>query len=423
MNTQTPATASDAEPVLAGPETPARRESRVDAVLRFIGSYSIAVVVFLLLIVLTLLGTFSQKEHGLYDSQRWYFESWIVPPEARPFGIPIPGVALLLAVMSVNLLAGGILRIRKNWRTIGVVIAHFSMLGLIAAGAVSMWFKKEGHMRIFEGEKSNIVQAFQDWVLEVRRVDGGDDNIYIIREEDLRGASRQSPRTFFRSGWPFELRVTGYERNCRVVPAGEPELPLDARAIDGYALLRLPVETQNEVNVAGVVLEVFDLSNQPVASAVLGSQVRDGEILTSLDRPFTFETGGGTYAVNITRERWQVPFHIQLDDFVATYYTGTRKPKSYESHVTVLRDGRAEKFHIYMNNPLRDSGYVAYQTGFDDRSPPGRERYTVLTIVRNPSDQWPLWCLILATVGLMIHFGSKLIRFIRRSSRPTPEPS
>src|SRR5690606_35760341 len=105
---------------------------------------------------------------------------------------------------------------------------------------------------------------------------------------------------------------------------------------------------------------------------------------------------------------------------VAEYYPGTRKAKSYESHVSVLQEGKAEKFHIYMNNPLREAGYVAYQTSFDDRSPPGQERYSVLTVVNNPSDQWPMWCLIAAAAGLMIHFGLKLTRFLTRSNRSAP---
>ena len=76
-----------------------------------------------------------------------------------------------------------------------------------------------------------------------------------------------------------------------------------------------------------------------------------------------------------------------------------------------------------MNNPLRDSGYVAYQTSFDSDSPPGQERYSVLTVVKNPSDQWPLYSLIAATIGLMITFLTKLSRFIRRTAATPLTPA
>ena len=83
-------------------------------------------------------------------------------------------------------------------------------------------------------------------------------------------------------------------------------------------------------------------------------------------------------------------------------------------------DGKETKFRIWMNNPLRDSGYVAYQTSYDDRFParPG-------TLQRAHRGQKPLrpmalYSLIAATVGLMITFLTKLARFIRRTAVPPP---
>ena len=101
-----------------------------------------------------------------------------------------------------------------------------------------------------------------------------------------------------------------------------------------------------------------------------------------------------------------------------------RKAKEYESHVTMTNtEGKDTKFRIWMNNPLRDSGYVAYQTSFDSDSPPGQEKYSVLTVVKNPSDQWPLYSMIAATVGLLITFLTKLARFIRRTAVPVTPPA
>ena len=411
-------------PTLSPPETPRRRAGTADRLLSIIGSYHIAVVVFLLMILLTLLGTFSQKTLGLYQSLNIYFTSWIVPREHWIFGfIPLPGMALVLAVMFVNLLAGGVIRIRKNWRTVGNVIAHLSMLGLIAAGAMSLWYKQEGHMRIFEGESSNRVQAFQDWVLEVREVGGPDKNVYIIHETAFRTASPAQTTTFHRSGWPFELKVSGYQKNATVTTTGDPTIPPGSPSVDGYTLRPLPVNPQHEANMAGIFLDAVDLSGKTVGRTVLAQVIRGGEIVTRADAPFSFMVGDRQFAVALTREAWEVPFTLRLDDFKADYYPGTRKAREYESNVTMTNaEGKESKFRIWMNNPLRDSGYVAYQTSFDSESPPGQERYSVLTVVKNPSDQWPLYSLIAATAGLMITFLTKLIRFIRRTAA-TSSPS
>ena len=405
-------------PTLSPPETPRRRAGMMDRILSLIGSYHIAVVVFLLMILLTLLGTFSQKTLGLYQSLNIYFTSWVVPREHWLLGfIPLPGMALLLAVMFVNLLAGGVIRIRKNWRTVGNVIAHLSMLGLIAAGAVSLYYKQEGHMRIFEGESSNRVQAFQDWVLEVREAGGADSRVYMIHETAFRTDSPAETTTFHRTGWPFELKVSGYQKNATITTTGDPSVLAGSRNVDGYTLRPLPVNPQHEANMAGVFLDAVDLSGKTVGSTLLAQVIRNGEIVTRADAPFSFTVGDRQFAVNLNRETWEVPFSLKLDDFKAEYYPGTRKAKEYESHVTMTNgEGKDTKFRIWMNNPLRDSGYVAYQTSFDDQSPPGQEKYSVLTVVKNPSDQWPLYSMIAATVGLLITFLTKLARFIRRTA-------
>jgi hypothetical protein len=298
------------------------------------------------------------------------------------------------------------------------------MLGLIAAGAVSLYYKQEGHMRIFEGESSNRVQAFQDWVLEVREAGGADSRIYMIQETAFRTDSPAETTTFHRTGWPFELKVSGYQKNATITTTGDPGVLAGSRNIDGYTLRPLPVNPQHEANMAGVFLDAVDLSGKTVGSTLLAQVIRSGEIVTRADAPFSFTVGDRQFSVNLTRETWEVPFSLKLDDFKAEYYPGTRKAKEYESHVTMTNaEGKDTKFRIWMNNPLRDSGYVAYQTSFDDQSPPGQEKYSVLTVVKNPSDQWPLYSMIVATVGLLITFLTKLTRFIRSNAVANTPPA
>ena len=82
---------------------------------RFLSSYALSSVLFLLLLLLTYFGTLYQTENGLYAAQQRYFNSLFVVHEAfGVFPLPLPGGYLLLAVLFVNLLLGGLVYARKK---------------------------------------------------------------------------------------------------------------------------------------------------------------------------------------------------------------------------------------------------------------------------------------------------------------------
>jgi cytochrome c biogenesis protein ResB len=76
--------------------------------------------------------------------------------------------------------------------------------------------------------------------------------------------------------------------------------------------------------------------------------------------------------------------------------------------------GVTQKARIQMNEPLRYKGLVFFQSGWGEMA---RGKYTVLAVVQNPSDQWPLWACIVITLGLTIHFSRLLFRYVRREAR------
>jgi hypothetical protein len=71
---------------------------------------------------------------------------------------------------------------------------------------------------------------------------------------------------------------------------------------------------------------------------------------------------------------------------------------------------------IFMNNPLRRDGHVVYQTQFG-QDPRNKRYYSVFEIGRNPSDAWPEWSCYVIAVGLLLHFGRKLLGYIRAQAR------
>jgi cytochrome c-type biogenesis protein CcsB len=66
---------------------------------------------------------------------------------------------------------------------------------------------------------------------------------------------------------------------------------------------------------------------------------------------------------SISRE---IPFSIELNDFIASKQPGTEKSYSaFESKVTVIDSAGRTPAHIYMNNVLDKKGYRFFQAGFD----------------------------------------------------------
>jgi hypothetical protein len=101
---------------------------------------------------------------------------------------------------------------------------------------------------------------------------------------------------------------------------------------------------------------------------------------------------------------------VHLIDFRHDKYLGTDTPKNYSSLVRLIDPERDvdREVKIWMNNPLRYRGETFYQSSFIG------ETVTILQVVRNASWMAPyLSCMIVAT-GLLVHFGSNLVRFLRR---------
>lgn len=376
----------------------------------FVASFGLGVVVLLFLLLLTWLGTIRQVDNSLYDVQKKYFDSLFLLEEVGPIKIPLPGGMLLMGILFFNMLAGGIIRIRKNWRTFGVVIAHFSILVLLAAGVVSFLYKREGYLKINEGGRGNVFTSYTERVLEVTEV-GGDGVVHVIHESDLADLSGAKTRAFFAKGLPFEFTVSNFQINCDVESAGmrppHPGVPV----VDGFYLSpRLPA-MQAEQNLAGCQIAVKTPDGAEQKALLWQFAVA----------PWTWRTPDGrVFIFRLNRQSWELPFDVHLEKFTHEVHPGTNKPKVYASDVIKRQDGIDQPVKIEMNKPLRDRGYTLFQASYNDRWRPGMPRtemYSVFAVVKNPSDKWPIWGTIMAAVGIGIHFCMKLAQGINRASR------
>ncbi len=411
-----PGSESDQTDIPASRKKPGAPATPLQWAWKVITSFGLVVVVLLLLTILTLLGTWEQKDHGLFDTQEKYFESVLVIHhfEIGNLSIPIilPGAYILMVVLFFNLLAGAIVKARKSWKTPGMLIAHSGILLLLIGAFVSHHFSTKGHMALYKGEESNQYQSYQGWQLEVMPLDENDrpTKAFIITEDQLNSVRGDRSRVFSSDDLPFGLKVSHYLRNAKPVLATSSEAAgVDLPEADGYQLVELDAEKEAERNVGGVYVESLGGSGEETAG-------KKGILWAGAAAPWIVESEGKKWALSLDRERWDVPFSVRLDEFIFDRHPGTTMAKKFESRITKLEAERATPVQIRMNEPLRHRGYTFFQESYgpSDESDPAK-MYSQFSVVKNPTDQWPLYALIVTFAGMAIHFVQKLLAFISRA--------
>jgi len=399
-------------PVPPPPAAPkkAPRPSLAARSFAFLASFGVGVIVLSFLLLLTWLGTISQVDTSLYDVQKKYFDSWFLLEEVGPLKIPLPGAFLLMSVLFVNILCGGIIRIRKNWRTVGVVISHFSILFLLAAGAVSFFYKREGNLKLHEGQTGSLFTSYHDRVVEIAEV-GKDGPVLMIHENEFSDLTSGKTRSFFAAALPFEVTLSHYAKNSDAAAAAMRAPAPGTPVVDGFYLRPLDPAMSAEANLAGVIATLKETGGAE-------KQALLWEVATA---PVTHRTSDGrVFTLQFKRQSWELPFTVTLSKFTHEKHPGTMRPKVFSSDVVKRDGGVNQPVKIEMNKPLRHQGYTLFQASYNDKWTPAQPRsemYSVFAVVKNPSDQWPVWATIMAAVGMTLRFSMKLAEAITRSSR------
>ncbi len=118
--------------------------------IKFSYSLKLTVVCLIVLTVLTVWGTIYQTDNGLYAAKAKFFTSWIFL--AWGF-IPLPGGALTLSVLFLNLISSMIFRIGFRLKNIGNILTHLGILILLIGGFFTFLFSEESVLMLKEGEK------------------------------------------------------------------------------------------------------------------------------------------------------------------------------------------------------------------------------------------------------------------------------
>ncbi|KQC29291.1 cytochrome c biogenesis protein CcsA [Flagellimonas eckloniae] len=125
------------------------------------------------------------------------------------------------------------------------------------------------------------------------------------------------------------------------------------------------------------------------------------------------KVGGLDFSLNYGSKVYELPFSIQLNDFIAEKYPGTETGyASFMSKITV-NDDRPFDYDIFMNHVLDHNGYRFFQSSFHPD-----EKGTVLSVNH---DFWGTWItytgyflLYLGLMGIMF-FGKTRFRDLQKS--------
>lgn len=390
----------------------ARRPSTLfGRVLAALGSYWLAVALLVNLFLLTWLGTLEQVDKGIHRVQEEYFESFLVVAEAGPAKLVLPGGYVAMGLLTINLLVGGLVRIRKSRRTIGVIIAHIGIATMMIGGLIEHRMSVYGNLRLFEGQSGSVFEDYNTWevaIWDASATSGVTE--YVIPEEDFDDLGGGASRKFQRAELPFDLVLHRYMRNAtfeEAVGTGIPTNPV----IQGQSLFlrELPREVEPEAELPGVYATVLGENGSVTVDSFLWGPIRT---------PWTVDVGGRSWAIVLRRAQHSMPFGVELVKFTKEEHPGTETPSAFSSDVLRLDpDGGEVPVHIEMNEPLRHEGMIIYQASYGPEDGRPGPPFSVLAVSRNPSDRIPWVAVTIIAVGLLWTFTDRLFDYIAKEQR------
>jgi hypothetical protein len=364
-------------------------------------------VLIALLGLLTWLGTLEQTQTGLYEVQKKYFESLVLVHHVGGVPIPLPGVYLLMALLFVNLVVGGLVRVRKGWQTAGVIVAHVGIAMMIVSAFQTFEYSESGHVTLFEGQHADQFESYFRWEI-VLNEDLGNGKVgeHVIPDESIVEARSHVVRVTAKD-LPFAIDIDGSWPNCRPEWVTAPKT--GETSAQGVRLAARAIDAQAEANIAGVSVSIVDDANHMHREALLwGAEAQ----------PFSFVADGKAWTMSLHKERYPMPFAIGLEKFTKEDHPRSDMPKSFSSDVSIKEGSSSRDVRISMNQPLREGGLVVYQASWGPANAmPGQPLFSTFAVVRNPSDHGPLYACIVIALGLVFHFSRKLLRFVRIEAR------
>ncbi|MCS7045162.1 MAG: cytochrome c biogenesis protein ResB [Gemmataceae bacterium] len=399
---------------------PARQSaprSRWYRVLEFCASLRLTVVLFVLAFVLVFYGTWAQKEQGIWTVVNEYFRcdvAWIpvrvlcfflldIPPSYR---IPFPGGWLIGSLLMCNLLAAHAVRFQFSWRRSGILLTHAGLVLLMLGEFITGVFAIEGRMTIMEGYSSNFVESDRKVELAiVRRLSPDTDEETLVPGVKLAKGRKLSDPLL-----PFDIEIIDFMPHSELLPvrAGAANPATTGIGLKQMAVPRdetAGVDPNQKIEIASAYVRLRAKGKDDVLGTYLVSTYH-----TLLHyQPDQVEVDGQKYEISLRAQRNYRDYTIFLREFHHKVYPGTKIPKDYRSVVRLTNKATNDDLavDIYMNHPLRYRGETFYQSSLHPLT-----KGTVLQVVRNPAWTLPYIACTIVTLGMLVHFGIVLLRFL-----------
>jgi ABC-type transport system involved in cytochrome c biogenesis permease subunit len=399
--------------------------------LRALASLRLTVALFALSILLVFFGTVAQMDFGIWTVVDKYFWSWYVmvpfdlfhkmgtvflaehfPKDTPPWSgsFPFPAGKLLGGLMLVNLLAAHLTRFRISWKRSGILLLHSGLVLLFVGEFVTREFAVEQRMTIPEGQTVNYTEETRKNELAfVDKSDPANDHVTVIPENMLRKGGRITHPDL-----PVDVEVTEYMVNSAIEkPGGGRKNPATAGIGKSFVAVK-------RAEVSGV--DPNQQIDMPAAYVTLLKKGTDEPVGTYLVSLYLHRMGaseevqidGRKYDLALRFKRHYKPYSVHLIDFKFDRYPGTQKPKNYSSEVKVFDQSGSlvREQTIRMNEPLRYEGETFYQSSFENEGEAVES--TVLQVVKNPGWLIPYISCAMVGLGLVLHFGIVLVKFLLR---------
>lgn len=396
----------------------------VRQVLELLADLRITVVLFVLSLFIVFWGTLAQVDNGVWTVVAKYFRNWYVWVPLRVVffnaldkssaAIPFPGGWLIGGAMLVNLLAAHAIRFKLAWNRAGIILIHAGIIVIMLGELITGLYQIEGQMVIKNGQTVNQVMhpGTAEFAL-IRTLDDKRDEVVSVPKSRLyNDAVIDDPNL------PFTMTIIDYMVNSEFRQLKKEEKKdYDAKNPDaqGHARTHI-VKKIDEVN--GV--DPNARHDVPSMYAVLTG--RDGKPMgkwlfsAHLENQF-IKIGDKEYQVALRYKQKERPFSFYLEKFEHEVFPGTQTPKDFHSYI-LLTDPEhgieARPVEIYMNAPLYYRGETFYQSSWTTDPMTRKADGTVLQVVRNPGWLMPYIACLLVGVGMLVHFGNTLYKFVDR---------
>ncbi len=383
--------------------------------LDFFSSYLLCVICLVQLGLLVWFSTLEMQDEGLSKTLDKYYshkEFFVIPAinGGKTTYIPLLSAYWVCCVLFVNMVLGGLIRIRKGWRNAGVVLSHFGIVSLLVVGFVDHHYSIHGKMQTFQGARYDYATKFDYSSIEVSEftVEGEKQKPYVIKH-DMIADLKDKMRKFTFKELPFDLEVRHFTENSGVASVADAaQNDQSGEIIDGFFLQPKKLKPKEDYFNYGCYVTVKPKNGEASRTILLSRQI---------GFPQTFSVDGKLFGIEMPNEIWKTPFSVDLINSVGEYYPGTGKASNFQSTIAWTgEDEDKEKIEtIKMNHPMRYKGFTLYQASWG--LPENGLEHSGFEIVTNPADQWPKICLYVSALGLCFHFALKLAQYLGRESR------